>query len=177
MIFDKTLDIPKLIICNPSFRSSGTKQWHTLWIRKLCFKRVTDNISSIYHGLYLHHKCREFFSTDYPVSAVNIFGTGIKEMGVWCIVSISRSPQSQTKGKLWLPFAWQHETECYLHVFVTEMTLNAASLAPHQLTKYGATNNMMVTGLTFSLDTVRSIARCVTKLKLNYEHWNQYLHS
>ena len=78
--------IPKLIICNSSFRSSDTKQWHTLWIRKLSFKRVTDNISSIYHGLYLHHKCREFFSTDYPVSAVKIFGTGIKDMGVWCIV-------------------------------------------------------------------------------------------
>ena len=58
LIFGKTLDkmlhfqyILKLITCHASFRSSDTKQWHTLWIGKSSFKRVTGSISRVYHGL------------------------------------------------------------------------------------------------------------------------------
>ena len=43
--------ISKLITCYVSFRSSDTKQWHALWIRKSCLNCVTGNISSTYHGL------------------------------------------------------------------------------------------------------------------------------
>ena len=38
----------KLISRHASFRFSGTKQWHTLWIRKSCLKRVTGSIIRVH---------------------------------------------------------------------------------------------------------------------------------
>ena len=43
--------ILQLVIWHASFRSSDTKQWQTLWIRKSSFRCVTGNFSSAYHDL------------------------------------------------------------------------------------------------------------------------------
>ena len=100
----------KLITCHTSFRSSDTKQWQTLWSRKLSFTCVTVNFSTTYHGLCnpglncdeqaqsnmtrsLIWKSltslsmsRVLLNWEFPFQPWKIFGTDIKNMGVWSIV-------------------------------------------------------------------------------------------
>ena len=86
----------------------------------------------------------------------------------------SKSP----KGKTWFPFPWQHEIECYLRGDWDYIACGFCG-SPSAQERYGTGNAVVVTGLAVrcTQSWMRSIARCVIKLKLNCRHWDQPLHS
>ena len=86
----------------------------------------------------------------------------------------SKSP----KGKTWFPFPWQHKIECYLRGDWDYIACGFCG-SPSAQERYGTDNAVVVTGLAVrcTQSWMRSIARCVIKLKLNCRHWDQPLHS
>ena len=150
-IFAKILDkmtlfqyILKLITCHASFRSSDTKQWHTMWIRKSCFKCVTGNISITYNpglkcdgqgtpnitksliwkSLIVSYMLPLLLNWIFPFQPWKIFGADIKKMDLWNIVLYIRVSSKSSQMHNWAPIimvTWNRVP-----------TLDAASVSPHR---------------------------------------------
>ena len=149
----------------------------TYVVNPSCFKRVTDTLAAyitVYTCIINAASSIQLIIPFQPWKYLALASMG------WAFDALFHIKISSKSAKMQTLVATRMAARNSVIVMVTEMTLNAASRAPRQLKKYGATNNMMVTGHAFSLDTALSAQHRKVRYRtktINYEHWNQYLHS